>query len=58
MAKLSKKAQGYVSHKISKLADEGYDDPKQRVAIAMSMGRKKGYDIPKKLVDREAKKKG
>jgi hypothetical protein len=39
----SKQAQEFVSKKISKLADEGYTDPKQRVAIAMSYARKAGY---------------
>lgn len=37
----SKNARAWISKKIKKLADEGYDDPKQRVAIAYSMARKK-----------------
>ena len=41
-------AKEYISHKIKKLKKEGYEDPKQRVAIAMSMARQKGKDVPEK----------
>lgn len=44
----SKLAAKYMGHKISKLKDEGYEDPKQRVAIAMSMAREKGMKVPAK----------
>jgi DNA-binding MurR/RpiR family transcriptional regulator len=36
-----------ISKNISKLKSEGYSDPKQRVAIALSTARKSGADIPK-----------
>lgn len=44
---MSRKAQEFISHKISKLADEGYP-PKQRVAIAFSIAREKGFEVPRK----------
>lgn len=42
------KSKEYISHKIHKLAQEGYTDPKQRVAIAYSMAKQKGYKVPDK----------
>jgi hypothetical protein len=44
--KLSKDARDFISHKISKLHDEGYKGD-QAVAIAYSYARKAGYDVPK-----------
>ena len=38
----AKDASTFMSKKIPLLEGEGYDDPKQRVAIALSMGRKEG----------------
>lgn len=47
MAKYSKKAESYISHKMEKMKNE--DKPqKQKVAIAMSMARQKGMKVPKK----------
>jgi len=43
----SKEAQEWISNKISKLVDEGKDRD-QAVAIAHSMARQKGFDVPKK----------
>jgi hypothetical protein len=44
--KYSEKAKEFISNKISKMADE--DKPQdQKVAIAMSMARKKGLKVPK-----------
>jgi len=43
---LTDKAQDYVSMKIAKLKDEGYDDA-QATAIAFSMARKRGFDVGK-----------
>lgn len=43
----SKKAQGFISHKISKLMHEGKPS-KQAVAIAYSMARDMGMKVPKK----------
>lgn len=36
---------GYMRSKIKKLKEEGYKDPKQRVAIALSYAKKKGYKV-------------
>jgi hypothetical protein len=36
----------WISKKIEKLAAEGYDDPKQRVAIALSMWKEKVKKLP------------
>ena len=36
-----------IGKNISKLKSEGYDDPKQRVAIALNTARKGGAKIPK-----------
>lgn len=44
----TEKAGKYVSSKISRLKREGYKDPKQRVAIALSMAREEGYDVGSK----------
>lgn len=43
--KLSADAQDWISKKISKLDKEGYPQ-KQAIAIAYSMARKAGYDVP------------
>lgn len=44
---VSADAQDFISKKISKLRSEGYPQ-KQAIAIAMSMARKAGYDVPEK----------
>jgi len=50
--KVSKKAKGFIGHKISKIMHEGVRgkkvDPKQAIAIALSMARKRGLKIKKK----------
>jgi hypothetical protein len=51
-------AKEYVSKKISKLKKEGYDDPKQRIAVAMSMARQKGMKVPEKKEKRSFKRLG
>jgi hypothetical protein len=52
------KTSEFISKKTKKIMDEGTTkDPKQAVAIAYSYARKEGFAVPKKLVDREAKKK-
>lgn len=51
------KSSEYISNKTKKIMDEGTtDNPKQAVAIAYSMARKKGFKVPKKLIDKEKKK--
>ena len=52
------KASEYISSKTKKIMDEGTtDNPKQAVAIAYSYARKEGFKVPKKLVDRERRRK-
>lgn len=41
-------AKQFISNKIKKLKEEGYQDPKQRIAMAMSMAREKGHKVPEK----------
>lgn len=57
--KLSADAQDWISKKISKLDKEGYPQ-KQAIAIAYSMARKAGYDVPDapKECDDDPEKKG
>jgi hypothetical protein len=45
--KVSNEAEKYISKKIEKLINEGYDRD-QAAAIAYSKARKKGYDVPEK----------
>ena len=47
LEEVSKEAQEYISNKISKLHDEGYENP-QAVAMAYSYAKKAGYRVPKK----------
>ncbi len=47
LEEVSKEAQEYISNKISKLNDEGYENP-QAVAMAYSYAKKAGYRVPKK----------
>ena len=46
LEEVSKEAQEYISNKISKLNDEGYENP-QAVAMAYSYAKKAGYRVPK-----------
>lgn len=56
MAGYSKAAQKSISSKMKKMKDE--DKPHaQKVAIAISEAREKGYKVPKKLMEREKKSK-
>jgi len=57
-AKLSSEAQEFISNKISVLKGEGKDDA-QASAIAYSMAREKGFDVPEKkaCIDKEQAKK-
>jgi hypothetical protein len=54
LAEVSPKAQKYISKKIEKLINEGYDKD-QASAIAYSKARKKGYDVPEKTASLIAK---
>lgn len=55
---MASKAAEFVSAKTKKIMDEGTtDNPKQAVAIAYSYARRAGFKVPKKLVEKEAKKK-
>ena len=47
MPLIKSKSKAAIGKNISKLKDEGYTDPKQRVAIALSTARKAGAKIPK-----------
>lgn len=54
MTKVSEEARKYISHKISKIKEEGLSkmkgkkvSNKQRIAVALSMAREKGYKVPK-----------
>ena len=47
MAQSSSKLNKFLSEKFHKLKQEGYEG-KQRVAVALSMARKKGYNVGKK----------
>jgi hypothetical protein len=46
MPLIKSKSPAAVGKNISKLKSEGYTNPKQRVAIALSTARKAGADIP------------
>jgi len=56
MAKYSKDAQEVISKKMHKLKDENRPQA-QKVAIAISYAEKDGLQVPKKLADRESRKK-
>ena len=47
MPLIKSKSKAAIGKNISKLKDEGYTDPKQRVAIALSTARKAGAKIAK-----------
>lgn len=44
-SKMTKEAGDFISNKIPKLMDEGYDQ-KQAIAIAYQMAREEGYNVP------------
>lgn len=44
-SKISEEAKKFISKKIKKLKEEGYDQ-KQAIAIAYSMAKEKGFDVP------------
>jgi hypothetical protein len=52
------KSRATISANISELKKSGYEDPKQRVAIALSQARKSGAKIPQPGVQGKAKKVG
>ena len=49
-------ARRYVDYKTNYLIEEEGKDPRQAYAIAVSMGRKKGYKIPKRQTATKSKK--
>ena len=56
MSNYSKEAEKAIGEKMHKMADE--DRPQaQKIAIAISEARSKGLKVPKKLADREKRRK-